>query len=84
MLVVLQLCSPELASYGRYLPASVASEFDECLKGLLCDTNLLNRLGDGFALPLQDFGFAQFADDRISGVSFLGRVPALLSVKILT
>ena len=54
------------------------------VESLLTNTKMFNRLSNGLALPLQDLGFAQFADNCIGGVSFLRHVPVLLSVKILT
>jgi hypothetical protein len=37
---------------------------------VLGDTELLDDLGNGLTLALQNFGFAQFADDRFGGVPF--------------
>jgi hypothetical protein len=42
---------------------------------------LLDHLGGGLALPLQDFSLAQFADDRFGGVSLHRHDPVLLSAE---
>jgi hypothetical protein len=49
------------------------------VKDFLSHAELLHCLGDGLALSLRDFGFAQFAEDRFGGVSFSGHDPVLLS-----
>ena len=54
------------------------------VKGLLGNTKIFDRLSNGFPWPLQNLSFPQIADNRIGGVSFLCRVPVLLSVAILT
>jgi hypothetical protein len=51
------------------------------VEGLPGDAQQLDHLGDGPALALQDFGFAQFANDCLGGVSFSRHDPVSLAVE---